>query len=374
MVSSCRLRALLLGQTTLIALVQNAQAGSNPLSWTPWWQETSHEFVTVAKKNGAMQPKPLMPGLHWTPWALMGETYTAVKVIPDTDCYKPIESTTMDHIKYRIGICVTNLVEGENVVDVVSKLGFDYDTQALRIQAENAIKEVLMTYTWLDVEKTKSNMLNEDVGKKISAELTEKYGSVGSKIKVLGVTIREKACQSPELVKELSKQAEHQAQTATEKLRMESEQAKEATETAKVRSQEERTEISRKAGAERQLATIISENQRQELINHQKVKDAQNAAEVARAAATASLESRKLLAELIEKHPGFAQHERAIEYSKALADKAKFVLTDNLNSQMSSSVTQGSSLNWLFGGGSGAQATPPAAQAGSCQASGTCGP
>jgi len=304
----------------------------------------------------------------------MGETYTDVKVIPDTDCYKPIESTTMDHIKYRIGICVTNLVEGENVVDVVSKLGFDYDTQALRIQAENAIKEVLMTYTWLDVEKTKSNMLNEDVGKKISAELVEKYGSVGSKIKVLGVTIREKACQSPELVKELSKQAEHQAQTATEKLRMESEQAKEATETAKVRSQEERTEISRKAGAERQLATIISENERQELINSQKVKDAQNAAEVARAAATASLESRILLAELIEKHPGFAQHERAIEYSKALADKAKFVLTDNLNSQMSSSVTQGSSLNWLFGGGSGAQATPPAAQAGSCQASGTCGP
>merc|ERR1740130_2295982 len=162
----------------------------------------------------------------------------------------------MDHIKYRVGICVTNLMDGGDAVDVVSKLGFDYDTQALRIQAENAIKEVLMTYTWLDVEKTKSIMLNEDVGKKISAELIEKYGAVGGKIKGLGVTIKEKACQSPELVKELSKQAEHQAQTATERLRMESEQAKEATETAKMVAREERAEIARKADANRQMDSI----------------------------------------------------------------------------------------------------------------------
>lgn len=357
----------------LAVLACTAQAGSNPLSWTPWWQETSHEFVTIVKKNGALQPMPLMPGLHWTPWALMGETYTSVKVIPDTDCYKPIESTTMDHIKYRVGVCVTNTVAGSDAVDVVGKLGFDYDTQALRIQAENSIKEVLMTYTWMDVEKRKSNMLNEDIGKKIAAELIEKYGQVGGKIKILGITIKEKACQSPELVKELSRQAEHQAQTATEKLRSESEQAKEATETAKVRSKEDRAEIVRKALAERDIATVNAENERQTLINSQRLKDAENAAAVARAVANAELEARRHVAELIEKHPAFAQHERALAYSKAMTDKAKFVLSDNINAQMQGSLTSGSSLGWLFGGGQGATATETPASAGTCEATGTCG-
>lgn len=359
----------------VLALPAAAQAGSNPLSWTPWWQETSHEFVTIVKKNGALQPHPLLPGLHWTPWALMGETYSSVKVIPDTDCYKPIEATTMDHIKYRVGVCVTNTVAGTDAVEVVGKLGFDYDTQALRIQAENAIKEVLMTYTWMDVEKRKSNMLNEDIGKKIAAELIEKYGQVGGKIKILGITIKEKACQSPELVKELSRQAEHQAQTATEKLRSESEQAKEATETAKVRSKEDRAEIVRKAHAERDIATVNAENERQQLINSQRLKDAENAAAVARAVANAELEARNKIAELIEKHPAFAQHERALAYSKAMTDKAKFVLSDNINSQMQGSLTSGSSLGWLFGGGQGAMGATgeTAASAGSCEATGTCG-
>lgn len=353
----------------LLTLFHGSEAGSSPLSFTPFWHETSHEFVTVVKKNGALQPTPLWPGLHFTPWALMGETYTGVKVIPDTDCYRAIEATTMDHIKYKVAVCVTNVVEGTNAVEVVAKLGFDYDVQALRIQAENSIKEVLMTYTWLDVEKKKSNMLNEDIGKEISKELVEKYGAVGGKIKVLGVTIKEKECQSPQLVKELSRQAEHQAQTSTEKLRMESEQAKEATETAKVRAQEDRAEIVRQASAERQLATIKAENERMDLSNSQKLKDAENAAAVARAAADAELDTRKNLAELIEKYPAFAQHERAIGYNKALGDQAKFVLTDSINSQMQGSLTQGSTLGWLFGGGEKSGQV-----AGSCQATGTCGP
>lgn len=360
----------------LLALASCAGAGSNPLSWTPFWQETSFEYVTLVKKNGALQPKPLEPGLHWTPYALFGESYVHVKVIPDTDCYKPVEAPTLDHIKYKIGVCVTNLVAGPDAVDVVRKLGFDYDTQALRIQAENAIKEVLMTYSWMDVEQKKSNMLNEDIAKRIGLELVEKYGEVGGKIKVLGVTIREKACQSPELIRELSRQAEHQAQTATETLRMESERAKEATETAKVRAQEERAEIVRQAEAERRLATIKAENERQELINAQRLKDADNAASVARATANAELEARKNLAELIESHPGYAQHERAVAYSNALADKAKFVLTESISTQMQSSLTQGSLLGWMFGGKQ--EAAPAAATAteggGSCVAgTGACG-
>lgn len=345
----------------LASLLRQAQAGSNPLSWTPWWQETSHEFVTVVKKNGALQPKPLLPGLEWTPWALFGETYTAVKVIPDNDCYKPIEATTMDHIHYSIGVCITNLVEGNNAVEVVSKLGFDYDTQALRIQAENSIKETLMNYTWMDVEKKKSNMLNEDIAKKIGVELIEKYGEVGGKIKVLGVTIKEKRCLSPQLVTELSRQAEHQAQTSTEKLRMESEKAKEATETAKVRAQEERAEIKRKADAERHLATIKAENERQQLLNDQKLKNAETAAAVAKAAADAELQARTLLAELIEKHPGFAQHERAMAYNKAIGDKAKLVLSDSVNGKMQDSLTSGGAVNWLFGSGQGTEAAGPGA-------------
>jgi regulator of protease activity HflC (stomatin/prohibitin superfamily) len=329
---------------------QSADAGSNPLSWTPWWHETSHEFVTVVKKNGALSKNPLWPGLAFTPWKLMGETYYLVKVIPDTDCYGQIEATTMDHIKYKIRVCVTNVIDGTDAVEIISRLGFDYDTQALRIQAENSIKEVLMTYTWLDVEKTRSNMLNEDIAKKISTELVEKYGEVGGKIKVLGVTIKEKECMSPTLVKELSRQAEHQAQTATEKLRMQSEQAKEATETAKVRAQEERAEIVRKAAAERDLAKVKAENERQDLINKQREKDAESQAVVTRSAADTELQIRRNNAELIERLPAYAQHERAMAYSNALADKAKFVLTDNLNSQMQGSLTQGNTLGWLFGG------------------------
>lgn len=327
----------------------------------------------VVRKSGAVQEKPLLPGLHWTPWALMGETYTNVKVIPDTDCYKPIEASSSDHIKYRVGICVTNLVDAQNVVRVVSKLGFNYDTQALRIQAENSIKEVLMTYTWLDVEKHKSNILNEDIAKKIALELVEKYGEVGGMIQVLGVTIQEKACQSKELVHELTKQAEHQAKTATELLRMESEKAKEATETAKVRAQEERAEITRKAAAERDLATIKATNERKELINAQQLRDAENAAAVARAAASAELEARTNVAQLIEKYPAFAQHERAKEYTKALAEKSKFVLSDNINSQMQGALAHGNLLGWMFGGG-GNQGTPSEAdiQARACQAAGTC--
>jgi regulator of protease activity HflC (stomatin/prohibitin superfamily) len=321
------------------------------LSWTPWWHETSHEFVTVVRKNGALEKTPLWPGLVFTPWALMGERYYPVKVIPDTDCYDPIVATTMDHIKYSIGVCVTNLVNGSDSVEVISKLGFNYDTQTLRVQAQNSIKEVLMAYTWLDVEKTKSNMLNEDIAKKISTELVEKYGDVGDKIKVLGVTIKEKECLSPSLVKELSRQAEHQAQTATEKLRMQSEQAKEATETAKVRAQEDRAEIVRKASAERELAKVKAENERQDLINAQKQKDAQVQATVTRVAANAELETLNNHAEMIQKFPAYAQHERAIQYSKALADKAKFVMTDTLNSQMQGSMTQGSMFGWLFGKG-----------------------
>merc|ERR1740129_1177307 len=117
-------------------------------------------------------------------------------------------------------------------------------------------------------------------------------------------------------------QAEHQAKTATELLRMESEKAKEATETAKVRAQEERAEITRKAAAERDLATIKAKNERKELINAQQLRDAENAAAVARAAASAELEARTNLAQLIEKYPAFAQHERAREYTKALAEKS----------------------------------------------------
>lgn len=279
----------------------------------------------------------------------------------------------MDHIKYRIGIFVTNQLDGADAVDVVSKLGFDYDTQALRIQAENSIKEVLQTYTWMDVEKKKSNMLNEDIAKTIASELGEKYGKVGGKIKVLGVTIKEKLCQSPELVKELPKQAEHQAQTATEKLKMEREQAKEATETAKTRAQEERAEIVRKAAADRQLATIKADNERQELINRQKLSNAENAAAVARAAANADLEARRNLAELIEKYPEFAKHERAMEYSRAMADKAKFVVSDNINTQMQGSLTQGNSVSWLFGSSGPSSADATGVKATTCEATGTCG-
>merc|ERR1719160_1722420 len=122
---------------------------------------------------------------------------------------------------------------------------------------------------------------------------------------------------------------------------MESEQAKEATETAKVRAQEERAELQRKAAAERQLATIKAENERQELINQQKLKDAQNAAEVARQAANAHLESRKNLAELIEKFPSFAMHERAVAYSQAMSNQTKFLLSDSVSEKLQSSASQG---------------------------------
>merc|ERR1712129_324979 len=209
-------------------------------------------------------------------------------------------------------------------------------------------------------------MLNEDIAKTTMSELVEKYGEVGGKIKVLGVTIKEKQCMSGELVKELSKQAEHQAQTAAERLRMESEQAKEATETAKMVAREERAEIARKASADRQLDSIKADNARQELINQQKLKDAENLASVAREQAKAEMESRKSQAELIETFPSFAQHERAVEYSKALSGQAKFVLSDSISDKLQGSVAQGNVMGWLFGGGEKGT-PPPEAMAGTCQ-------
>lgn len=348
-----------------LLLARRAEAGSNPLSYTPFWHETSHEFVTVVKKNGALQQEPLKPGLVFTPYALFGETYTPVKVIPDTDCYAPILAKTRDHIEYKIGVCVTNMVEAVHVVEVVGKLGFDYDTVALRIQAENAIKEVLMTFTWQDIEKHKSNQLNEEIGKKIGQELVEKYGPVGGRIIILGVTIREKACQSQQLTKELANQAQNQAQTATELLARERAQAREETETAKVRAQEERAELVRKAAADRELAAMKATNERQELKNQQALRNAENAAAVSRAAAEAALEAQLNVAKMVQAYPEYAAHERARAYTEALGKSgSKFVLADGINSQMQGSITGGGMWSWLFGGtpgGSSPAVAPPGA-------------
>lgn len=216
-----------------------------------------------------------------------------------------------------------------------------------------------MTFTWLDIEKHRSNELNEDIGRKIGQELVEKYGPVGGMIKVLGVTVREKACQSEQLIKELANQAQNQAQTATEQLARERVQAREQTETAKVRAQEERAEITRQAAADRELATIKAANERRDLQNQQELRNAQNEAAVAREAAQAALEAQSSLARLIQEFPQYAAHERAKAYMEALGkSESKFVLTDNINTQMQGSLTSGGLMSWLFGGAPAVQAQP----------------
>jgi len=338
-----------------VVLVTTVDAASNPLTYTPFWQETSQSYVTLVQKSGSLQNHVLTAGLHFTPWSLLGETYTDMPTSPQTDCYNDVTATTKDLAKYKIGICVVNQVSGDNMVEVVRTFGFNYaeknSNEAMEFVAETAIKEIVAGYDMMDIQVTKAAAFNEDLRNKLRAELKETYGPVGSKIGILGVTIRNKEVVMPELRKEFEKQTGIQNQIRTEEQTLKMQENKEAIETARVKVSHDVNFDLLKKHLKNEEREVEGLNAAQEEKNKQALQDEENKAIVARTKALSEHEQTRMRAELLEKYKGYAQHDRALNYNRVLADKPKFVIQDSVNKGTQISMLNANVMSYLMDAG-----------------------
>jgi regulator of protease activity HflC (stomatin/prohibitin superfamily) len=301
---------------------------------------------------------------------LFGYTYRAKKVRSDTDCFDDIRAQTKNPTNYKVSVCVTNLVNPKDIVDVINKTQFDYDTLTLKGHTSNAVKEVFGTYTLDDVEIFKANVLNEDIRQKIMEELQETLGDVGRKIKVLSVSIKKKEVEDKNAANQLGQAALVARQTRTDELSAELKKAQFETEKIRKRGESERSEIAQMQKNKEQLERVQAENKKTELINVQKLRNAENAKQIAVIKKEVEKETLERIAKLYEEFPAYAKHIRSIAYNEALGTNAKYFLADGMNEQMQNSLT-GVESSWLFGGSSidseGNKLSSSSAREGVCQ-------
>jgi hypothetical protein len=330
----------------------------HPLLATGMYTQTEYDHVTIQYFNGKLQKEYLQPGLAFTPMRLFGHTYRTKKVRADTDCFHDISAQTSDPTNYKVSVCVTNLVRPEDMVDVINKTSFDYDTLTLKGQTENAVKEVFIDYTLMQVEVEKANQLNEDIKRKIGEELLENFGEVGKKIQVLNVVVKKKEVDSF-AASQMGKIALVKRAARTDELNAQLRIATFEVNKIKSRAESSRTEMKVRHQNRVQKEVAQAENRKQELWNAGNLSVATTASKIAEIRTQAEKDITTRMASLFDEFPDYARHERAIAYTSALSNNAKYILTDSMNEQMQSSLS-GERSSWLFGG---------AANAGTCQGS-----
>lgn len=280
--------------------------------------------VGVVKRSGALQPEPLLPGLSWRPWAYFGEYIRPVLAIPDTDTYgadprAKIVAQTKDHIPYHFVVSVTNQVLPEDIVEVVRLMGLEYDQKDLKMVVHNAVKEVVKSLGWMDIERDRANDLNELFADEIRTSLKQKFGDkIGGKIRILSTTVQEKLCQSPSLTLELQQQAEHEAKAQTEVKKRAAELETFKTIEQKDAAEHKKAESARKAQADREEQDALAAAKKQQIQNDQKVANAKAEANAAQLMSDQKVAALRAEAEVFEKSPAYAGHLVALKRAEAM--------------------------------------------------------
>jgi len=320
-----------LAKTALImaATAGQAEAGStrcpsapfHPLSWAGLglFNVLDSNCVGVVKKSGALQKEPLLPGLHFRPWAYFGETIYPLLQIPDTDVYDNIQTKTKDFIPYTFQISVTNQVLPEDIVEVVRKMGFEYDQGELKSIVEAAVREVVKTLDYMDIEKHKSNEMNEMFMEKIQEDLVAKFGPVdGKRIRITMTTVMVAKCGNDQIMKELEQQAMHDSKRQTEIKKREADAEIHRTKEAAKKAELALAEDERKANADREMQTVMADAARRQVKNEQDVKDASAAAEATKIKSQAHVAALESEAEVYQRNPGFSQHQVGLAKAEAV--------------------------------------------------------
>jgi len=289
--------------------------------------------IGIVQHSGAITGETIKPGLYCTAYAYVGKKIIPFSTLIESDRFprdynKFITAKSAEGTVWKSVVTIGNQVSAQNMVNVVTNMGKNYDDEMAR-QVTSAIKEVFLGKT--NDEIRHSTTLNEDIMAKLKAEMRIVYGEkLGSMVDIPYLAVEELrlAEQHADLEKNWAERVLHQNDIKKEIAKRNADKERHETTLARDKAAHELLRTEAEASNKRKtrlvnMETALKITEAQAALN---VSTIQSQMGIAKAIATAEMKRIEAIAaaeitaremSLIEKYPKAAEHLLALKVAES---------------------------------------------------------